>query len=390
MKVTTRPPPPPWGTVVWDRLTLFHPRVWWRVSLYKRVAALVWRPLFTSAAAILLPVCAYSCYCCSASTRPQHSGLRKDGLATTYFCSPWIVAWTWKALISIQSLCEATWDLLTVQQSNTLPEAMECLQDRVHICRAYRERGYDVYLPPPLKAKNDNHTDDGDEDSSTLSLHSSPHILFFPGATVDHTAYSCTAAMMSDAGYLVVVLSAEPLRFVDTELPRFRAERLRRIQRRIEHCQGSSASCIQSNDDTSIKSTIMPANDWILIGHSMGSLACTKLAPELRNVKGIVLWGSAPFLDHMRDLSSQLDLSVLVVQATNDNVIQAFATPDTIRRFWEMLPAPTTIRHDIVGGTHSGFGHYASCWKSELEGIPIGEQQREAVDTTIRFLKQIV
>ena len=89
----------------------------------------------------------------------------------------------------------------------------------------------------------------------------------------------------------------------------------------------------------------------------------------------------------MNDISDSDDLHCLVVQAQNDMVINAFATEAATKRFWEMLPS-STIQHTIQGGTHSGFGSFIGVWKPEVEGIPVEEQQKEAVQTTIDFLER--
>lgn len=88
----------------------------------------------------------------------------------------------------------------------------------------------------------------------------------------------------------------------------------------------------------------------------------------------------------MKDISDSDDIHCLVVQAQNDIVINAIATEEATKRFWEMLPT-STIRHTIQGGTHSGFGDYIGVWKPEVDGIPVEEQQKEAVQTTIAFLE---
>lgn len=320
----------PWGTVLLDGLSLFHPIVWWRIVAFKRIDI---KPALYSAAAIFLPA-AYL----SIGSDPGRDSL------TTYLCSPWTLAWTWKAAASVYRLLGGLKEMLTMR-TVTNPSAWKILASRIEQGKAYRERGYDVYLPnDPTNART---------------------IFFFTGAYVEQVAYAEPASLLADAGYLTVVVSAEPSRIVDTWLPKFNASTLRKLQRCIEKRHGCSS-------------------DLVLAGHSLGSFACTKLAPAL-GVKDIVMWGSAPFVNWMDDIS-ETDIRVLVVQATNDMIIEMYATPDATRRFWELLPA-STKRHVIVDGTHSGFGNYALGWRPEFDGIPAAEQQVEAVKVTDDFLR---
>jgi hypothetical protein len=123
---------------------------------------------------------------------------------------------------------------------------------------------------------------------------------------------------------------------VDCGLPRFQPAALRRLQRAIEQQYGDC------NSDRG------PQPEWILLGHSMGSLACTKLATVLDNVKALVLWGSSPFVDFMGDLSCETDIPVLVVQASKDLVIDSFATPEMV-----LEPSPKDYRETRNTRRHS-------------------------------------
>lgn len=320
-----------WRTPFLDGLSILSPIAWWRFVLFKRI---VINPAIYSAFAIALPA-AYISFKFDFSS---------DYLAT-YLLSPWTLAWTWKVVKTVTKVVATVKEFIATR-SETNYSAWKTLASRMQEGRAYRERRYDVYLPKdPTNARP---------------------ILFFPGAYVGHVAYAEPASLLSDSGYLVVVISAEPLRIIDTWLPRFYTTSLRQLQRSIEHQHGCTS-------------------DWVLIGHSMGSFACTKLAPAL-GVEDIVLWGSGPFVDLMEDIS-ETNIRVLVVQATKDMIINMFATPKAIKRFWELLPA-STLRHDIVDGTHSGFGNYTGAWNVEVDGIPIAEQHSEAVRVTLDFLKR--
>jgi Alpha/beta hydrolase family len=354
----------PFGTALLDRLSLLHPVTWWRVALFKRVE---WKPVLYSAVAVAIPLCG----CIYLTRESKSAGNRTHRRMTLwmYLSSPWTLAWTWRAASTVQQLFQVTRDMLA-SQSTTDPIAWHCLASRVAQGRAHRARGYDIYLPPPLSS-----------DSSEPRL-SHRFVLLFTGVSVEHVAYAQVAGMLSDdttsrRRYTVVVVSAEPLRLVDCGLPRFQPAALRRLQRAIEQQYGDC------NSDRG------PQPEWILLGHSMGSLACTKLATVLDNVKALVLWGSSPFVVFMGDLSCETDIPVLVVQASKDLVIDSFATPEMTRRYWSLLPK-TTVRHEIQDGTHSGFANYTSSWKPEYVGIDPKEQQLEAVRTTVTFLSDAI
>jgi Alpha/beta hydrolase family len=353
----------PFGTAFLDRLSLLHPITWWRVALLKRVE---WKPVLYSAMAVAIPLCG-CIYLTRESTASGNRIHRRETVVWLYLSSPWTLAWTWRAASTVQQLIQVTRAILA-SQSTTDPIAWQCLASRIAQGRARRARGYDVYLPPPPLLR------DSLEPKLPIRF-----VLFFTGASVEHVAYAQVAGMLSDDATAqrrttVVVVSAEPLRLVDCGLPRFQAATLRRLQRAIEQQYGDRDGSTQG-----------ARAEWVLLGHSMGSLACTKLATVLDNVKALVLWGSAPFVDFMGDLSCETNLPVLVVQASKDLVIETFATPEMTRRYWSLLPK-TTVRHEIQDGTHSGFANYTSSWKPEYVGMDPKEQQLEAVRTTVTFL----
>lgn len=323
-----------WGTKCLEYLSLLHPIAWWRVAAFKQIDL---KPALVSATAILLPA-AYL-------TLQSKSDPNRESLLSTYWFLPWTLAWAWNAAASINSLVAKIKEFIATRCAAG-PLAWKFLASRIVEGRAYRKFQCDVYLPiaPTKNARP---------------------ILFLTGAYVEHVAYAQPACLLADAGYLVVVVSAEPWRLIDTLLPRFHTATLQRLQRAIEGRHGC-------------------ANDWAMVGHSMGSLACTKLAPAL-GVTDVVMWGSAPFCQYMNDVSDT-EIRLLVVQATHDVIIDRFATPEATRRFWELLPASTT-RHDIMNGTHSGFGNYISSAKAEVDGIPLAEQHAEAVKATVDFLE---
>jgi hypothetical protein len=269
----------------------------------------------------------------------------------------------------------------------THKNAYQCLYDRIQQQRAYRTYAYDIYLPPPPI------TSSSSSSSSTANTTrtTNEYILFLPGAYVEHIAYSEPASLLSDYGYIVIVLSSEPLGIVDMYLPPFTPSTIRHIQHTIEQQYNlpNDNDCNNNNNTSSSR--------WILMGHSMGSLTCTTLVSKLSNVNNIVMWGSAPFLDYMDDISqytheknSDKTIRVLVVQGTNDDIIQLYSTPQSIQEFWNRLPKLSTSRYDIVGGTHHGFSNYitkTSFSNDTSSNLSTNEQHSIAVKATVDFLK---
>lgn len=242
------------------------------------------------------------------------------------------------------------------------PDAHNVLCQRLHEQRAYRFYSYDIYLPPlvvpDIKARNSN-----------------SYIFFLPGAYVDPVSYAQPASLLSDSGFIVVVVSSDPLGIVDTLLPRFCPSNLKSIQRSVEERFGS------------LFSPIYPRR-WILMGHSMGSLACTKLARHFPDIKDVVLWGSVPFLNYLEDISHLNSVRVLFVHASKDIIMKMFSTPESIQEFWNHLPK-STERYEIVDGTHAGFGNYISSFVEDPDGcLDVAQQHSIAVKETIRFLTQ--
>jgi len=244
----------PWGTDLYAGVAgWLSPVTWWRAAAFKRVNL---RPLWTScAAALVLPAPAVLAIYWNNSRDTRTAPSKHTSSLLSLWLTPWTAAFAWKASVTLRKWWTARNELMEFK-STTKESAWECLSNELDSGRAYRCRRYDVYTPKAgqrIKRK----------------------ILFLPGAGVEHAAYSHAASLFARSGYLVVVVSAEPLRLVDEWLlpPRY----LQRICSTIEKRHGCG-------------------NNWVLAGHSMGSFLCTKLARPL-NVKQIVMWASGKFGD---------------------------------------------------------------------------------------------
>lgn len=300
------------------------------------------------------------------------------------------VLWSWGCIrygsVGVQQLIRQIYRWMYVTQSPTKVEAWQTIAERISINRAIRSGRYDLYLPPWSS----------DETSTTTSTTTIPTtnqkdrvhaILFLPGLGVDHVAYARPAAFLSDEGFLVVVISAEPLRVASTHL-NCHARAIQRIQKQAAE-QFRKIYRIQNNNDDEII-----ISKWSIVGHSMGCFTATHLAADL-NINRLVMWASAPFVGLMRDVSQIPTLRAMVLQASEDRVI-ATMIADVARKaalteqFYQLLPPKErTIIKTIVGGTHSGFASYTSFYAPESDTMfmPPLAQQQLAVQYTAEFLR---
>lgn len=336
-------------------LAISSPLLWWRCAWFKKIPL---QPVFNSILAIVVPSVAFYTLTTSNQTRAASSTIATPRSIVVAGCcyGAWCLGWTYHAGLTISKVVATIHEFCT-SHSLAKPSAWECLASRIRSGRAHRCSTYDVYLPPSQQ-----------QDATPPTP-----VLFFPGFSVEHTAYAQPAALLSDRGYLVVVVSGEPANLIDMWVPRFWPSNLRRLQRTVERQYFSNAR---------------QRPKWILMGHSMGSLLCTRLAARWKNTNTtlcMVLWGSPPFNDFV-DEHIPKDLPTLVVQATEDVVISTFSTAEAEKEYWRRLP-PNAVLSSIESGLHSGFGSYTTNWKAEVDGIPTEEQHQKAVAITDDFVR---
>jgi len=249
------------------------PTSWRSVAKFRQVDL---RPLYRSVvlglAALVAPVGYRSLWkgCGSAerSTSRRSRSITNPNNDSCWLLLAWgggtvVMAAIITAAPTLVQLCKARAQVLA-SRCPTKASAQACLAREIRAGRAYRTDHYDVYLPSAMTAADATAT----VATTTAHRQAQPAILFFPGAHVEHAAYAEPAAWLArQGGYLVVVVSAEPLLLVDA-VP---LSNVRRIRQAVEARHG--------------------ACDWkCLAGHSMGALRCTQLARPL-NVRRIVLWG---------------------------------------------------------------------------------------------------
>ncbi len=279
--------------------------------------------------------------------------------------------------------------------SATLSRATDMLKSRIIHRRAYRTRRYDVYLPPSLNTSTDNKTSN---DQAAL--------LLIPGATVSHEAYSEVAGRLSDEGFVVVVLSLEPFRLANPYFGTNIALAKRIMNEVTEKIHRMPENLVESSDEGE---QLLQAKslEWTLVGHSMGAFGAMQLfrafaddrRDNLRKTsstnnstmsmsKKLVLWGLAAFIESATDLSNQKDAQILVLQASNDVLVEYQRARDgELAAFFP----PTIVTETIAGGTHEGFSSYEPRFQLELDGmkepISLDKQQKQACEKTARFLR---
>lgn len=318
-----------------------------------------WKTWIESAAAALFVPLAYHYYYIMMTGRERQVTFQRSSV----LYSMWSLAWLWRGATGIRAVAQkmflfSRWSEILGHKSMRSPaniEAWSVLSERITQRRAYRTRLYDVYLPPSLPPP----------------ARAMEAILFLPGFGVEHVAYSEPAARLADAGFVVVLLSAEPLRIASKELG-FASSKIKRIQ--YDVC----------------KRLDVPLS-WSVLGHSLGSFTATHLALEL-DIPRIVMWGSAPMDQLIADLSTT-NKRVMVVQGSNDKVIEFMVPDEQVRKkqteqFYHKLPKETVVK-SIQGGNHNAFGNYTPAFSIESSGISRNEQHAQAVALTVDFLRKV-
>ncbi len=299
--------------------------------------------------------------------------------------------WTLSALYNICRQCIYLFPPMLFYwtgRTEALPSAVKNLQLRVQQGRATRHRRYDVYWPTTIDPRIPAQASEYTSHSHNLPQKA---ILVLPGFGISHVAYSEVASRFSDAGFVVVVVSMEPLRLAHRHLGAD-AVSITRIMRRV---QGD-------NDHF----------QWSLLGHSAGGFGAMHLFEKLRrqpaptlsihthtrtrtrtHIHKLILWGCAAIIDMSTDLSQLLfqeedSPAILILQATNDSLLEL--TKPFQETFEKHFPKHQTVTEWIAGGTHQGFASYESTWVGSPDmatAIAYVDQQDQACNKTIAFLR---
>jgi hypothetical protein len=298
--------PQPWSTKWLDKCRLLSPFMWWAVATSAKIDL---RCILNGFMGIVLPVLVYhleksggrflqgmgtavgsqgisishingNSNCMrSLSSVPvlaDDFSFSSPNLIISYLLSPWTLGTIWSASSPVRKTWTAVRKIQS-QRSMTPVAAWQSLVEGVESGRAYRTRRYDVYLPPPAPAG----TAYTPLSTTTTTTTTTNAILFLPGSGVEQVAYSKPATMLSNVGYTVVVVSAEPLL---QGLPAMgtNVSAMRRIQRGIEqrdyHSMFPSKTAAGKKSSKTSTTSRHPKMTWALLGHSLGGFTVCQLA----------------------------------------------------------------------------------------------------------------
>jgi pimeloyl-ACP methyl ester carboxylesterase len=174
--------------------------------------------------------------------------------------------------------------------------------------------------------------------------------VFYPGGRVDYRAYAVPLRKIAEQGYLVILLPVRlNLAFFDVDA----AERPMSAHPEIRH--------------------------WALGGHSLGGVAAALYASRDDRVDGVVFWASYPADEALKNRG----VKVLSIYGTRD--MGGMESFDASRA---KLPGDAEFVV-IDGGNHSQFGDYGLQPGDNEATISRLDQQRQVVDATVQFLKEL-
>lgn len=346
------------ATIV-EKLRLLSPRTWY--GLYQVVARSPFsnmdsRALQQSLAGAVLPIVIL--FLLSRPLKNNEKPFLIMRTSALVMPSPWIIQCVFRFVVELSRFLSKSISFLRLRK-NPYTSARETLKDRIHSHRAYRTNEYDVYLPSERK------------------FHQKA-ILMLPGALVPHSAYAEFASRLSDAGFVVVVVSLEPCLLADPCL----GASLQRILRIMKSTEEQADSNSQLN--------------WSLMGHSMGAFGIMRLYDqyckaggnaERSRIRNVILLGVAAFIEESTNLTSYNDFEqtrILLIQGSKDGLVDLFKHRED-ELYSDYLPK-TLVRKEIAGGTHEGFASYHEQDENEVGAIPRHEQQSQVCDMIRDFL----
>ena len=175
--------------------------------------------------------------------------------------------------------------------------------------------------------------------------------VFYPGGLVDPVAYAPWLRRLADGGVLAVLVPM-PL---DLAVFGF----------------GRAADAIAAFPQVAT---------WAIGGHSLGGAMASEFVKRNPGaVDGLVLLASYP--------AASTDLSNLPIRAVSTYGSENGVTPpEGFAASMVRLP-PGSALVEIDGGNHAGFGHYGPQAGDGVAAIDREEQQRQAAETVLAFLR---
>ena len=382
-----------------NRLKLLSPRIWW--GLIDNESKKEFSPFFISTVirscvGLLFPLLIIAFFANIRRGKPATS-VTSTRLMLIALISPWCIQCFYQLYDQITTLLVSFRTQMT-SRSLTLARATDALKLRIRHRRAYRTSRYDVYLPPSLTSISEK------KNGAYVDTQALRALFFIPGALVPHEAYSEVAARLSDKGFVVAVMSLEPLRLAGCHF----GTNLASVKQIIDGVTGKIFDHLMNVPEGMDNELPIKSIEWTLIGHSMGAFAATQLFREslyhpnekteksesnwnITLGKKLVLWGVAAMLNSVTDLSAEGDAQILILQGTNDEFVEMMQSKeDELEAFFP----PSTRTEHITGGTHEGFASYTSMFnngttknnENTRKSIPLDRQHKQACDATVRFL----
>ena len=174
--------------------------------------------------------------------------------------------------------------------------------------------------------------------------------VFYPGGRVDYRSYAAPLQKIATEGYLVILLPVRlNLAFFDVNAADRAIADFPEIRR------------------------------WIVGGHSLGGVAAAYYAGAKEGIDGVVFWASYPADDSLRNT----EIKVLSIYGTLD-----MGGADAFVASRANLPEDTEFVV-IDGGNHAQFGDYGIQPGDNQATLTRLDQQGQAVDATVRFLKEL-
>lgn len=176
--------------------------------------------------------------------------------------------------------------------------------------------------------------------------------VFYPGGRVDHRAYAPVLKLIAAQGYFVA-LPPVPL----------------------------NLAMLDVNVTARVQAEYPEIQNWFVGGHSLGGVAASIYAASHPDIKGAVLWASAPGNDSLK----KNDIPVLSIYGTNDGLFPMDMVDDSR----DLLPADTRFVA-IDGGNHSQFGSYGLQPGDNIPEISPLQQWTQTAAATVEFFAEVV
>lgn len=180
-----------------------------------------------------------------------------------------------------------------------------------------------------------------------------PGLIFYPGAQVDHKAYSRLAFQLAGQGYASILVD------MPFELAILGWKRAREARE------------------------LLPERDnWYLIGHSLGGAMASRFISRENPdwVKGLILLAAYPASsDSLKDYG----LEVLSLYGDRDEIVDL----ELLKERRNILPESAILK-EITGANHSGFADYGTQEGDGEAQITTEEQIELSVEYIVDFLNQ--